>query len=256
MANKVVRLPVVDGFGQTLRKDTWWTGPLVTFIVFSSFIVYATFRAFENKYFMVGDTYLSPMYSPYFDVSGLGIPFFTPAMLILPFPGLFRFTCYYYRKAYYRSFAATPPACAVGARKPMFGKYEGERKLLIFQNLHRFALYFALLFLVFLWHDFYKSLWFDGKFGMGVGSLVILANVTFLSLYTTSCHSFRHLVGGSVNSYSEAPLGALRHKLWSWVSKLNINHMAFAWVSLFGVALCDLYIRMVASGAVTDLRFF
>ncbi len=251
MANRAVHLPVVNGFGQTLRKDAWWAGPLVTFVVLSSFVIYATFRAFEGRLYAVGP-YLSPLASPYFETKGLGIPLLTPAILILPFPGLFRFTCYYYRKAYYRSFAMTPPACAVGARSP--GNYNGERKLLLFQNLHRFALYFALLFLVFLWHDFYEALWFDGKFGVGVGSLAILANVSFLSLYTFSCHSFRHLVGGSVNSYSEAPLGALRHKLWSAASKLNINHMAYAWVSLFGVALCDFYIRSVASGAITDLR--
>jgi hypothetical protein len=259
MANKVVRLPVVDGLGQTLRKDNWWAGPLVTFLVLSSFVVYATYRAFENRFFFVGPspehaTYLSPMYSPYFDVSGLGIPMFTPAMLILPFPGLFRFTCYYYRKAYYRSFALTPPACAVGAARP--GKYNGEKKLLVFQNLHRFALYFALLFLVFLWHDFYDALWFDGKFGVHVGSLVLLANVSFLSLYTFSCHSFRHLVGGSVNSYSEEPLGMLRHKVWSVVSKLNTSHMAFAWVSLLGVMACDFYVRQVASRAIPDIALF
>ncbi|MBX3191461.1 MAG: hypothetical protein KF819_30985 [Labilithrix sp.] len=251
MANKVVRLPVVDGLGQTLRKDNWWAGPLVTFIVLTSFVVYATFRAFEGTHYMAGP-YLSPLASPYFETKDLGIPLITPAILILPFPGLFRFTCYYYRKAYYRSFAMTPPACAVGARSP--GNYNGEKKLLIFQNLHRYALYFALLFLVFLWHDFIKSLSYEGKFHLGVGSLVIMANCTFLSLYTFSCHSFRHLVGGNVNSYSEAPFGQLRHRLWGWVSKLNINHMAFAWVSLFGVALCDLYIRSVAVGAIADIR--
>jgi hypothetical protein len=32
--------------------------------------------------------------------------------------------------------------------------------------------------------------------------------------------------------------------------------MLFAWVSLFGVALTDFYVRMVASGALHDLRFF
>lgn len=251
MANKVVRLPVVDGLGQTLRKDNWWAGPAVTFVVLASFVVYATFRAFEGKYYETGP-YLSPLASPYFETKGFGIPLLTPAILILPFPGLFRFTCYYYRKAYYRSFAFSPPACAVGGRSP--GSYNGERKLLIFQNLHRFALYFALLFLVFLWHDFVKSLSFEGHAHFAVGSLVIGLNCTFLTLYTFSCHSFRHLVGGSVNSYSEAPLGMLRHKLWKWVSGLNINHMAFAWISLFGVALCDLYIRMVAAGAITDLK--
>jgi len=254
MANSsraVVRLPVVSGFGQTLRKDSWWAGPLVTFIILGSFVAYATFRAFEGRYYAWGP-YLSPLASPYFETKGLGIPLLTPAILILPFPGLFRFTCYYYRKAYYRSFAMTPPGCAVGARSP--GSYNGERKLLLFQNLHRFALYFALLFLVFLWHDFFDALAWNGKFGVGVGTFVLFLNCSFLSLYTLSCHSFRHLVGGSVNSYSEAALGMLRHKVWGLVSKLNGNHMGFAWVSLFGVALCDLYIRMVSSGAITDVR--
>jgi hypothetical protein len=252
MANKgtVVRLPVVDGLGQTLRKDNWWVGPLITFVILSGFVTYATFRALEGTNYSWGP-YLSPMASPYFETRGLGIPLLTPAILILPFPGLFRFTCYYYRKAYYRSFNMMPPACAVGARKT---NYNGERKLLVFQNLHRYALYFALLFLVFLWHDFIKSLSWDGKFGFGLGSLVILANCTFLTLYTTSCHSFRHLVGGSVDSYSTARFGNLRHKLWSTVSRLNINHMAFAWISLFGVVLCDVYIRSLAVGALHDLR--
>jgi hypothetical protein len=251
MANKVVRLPVVDGFGQTLRKDDWKTGPIITFLVLTGFVVYATARVIEGANYMSGP-YLSPLASPYFETKGWNIPLLSPAALILPFPGLFRFTCYYYRKAYYRSFAMTPPACAVGAARP--GKYNGERKLLLFQNLHRFALYFALLFLVFLWHDFIKSLSLNGQFHLGVGSLFIFANCTFLTLYTFSCHSFRHLVGGSVNSYSEAPLGMLRHRIWSWVSKLNINHMAFAWISLFGVIACDLYIRMLATKAITDIR--
>ncbi|MBX3262399.1 MAG: hypothetical protein KF782_22150 [Labilithrix sp.] len=251
MADKVVRLPVVDGLGNTLRKDNWWVGPLVTFSVLSGFVVYATLRAFEGAHYAWGP-YLSPLASPYFETRDLGVPLLTPAILILPFPGLFRFTCYYYRKAYYRAFALTPPACAVGGRAQ--GHYNGERKLLVFQNLHRYALYFALLFLVFLWHDFAKSLSWEGELGLGVGSLVIFLNCAFLTLYTTSCHSFRHLVGGSVDSYSTAPLGALRFRLWSAVSRLNVDHMAFAWISLAGVVLCDVYIRSVATGAIQDVR--
>ena len=183
----------------------------------------------------------------------------TPAMLILPGPAGFRLTCYYYRKAYYRSFAMDPPACAVGERNAH--KYNGETKLLVFQNLHRFALYVAIIFLAFLWHDFYKSLFWatpqgGTTFGMGGGTLVILANCVFLSLYTFSCHSWRHLVGGSVNSFSTATLGKLRHSIWSGVTVLNKNHMLYAWVSLFGVALTDVYVRMVAVGAIHDPRFF
>jgi hypothetical protein len=257
LANSVVRLPVLEsGFGKTLRRDPWWAGPAATFVVLSSFLVYATFRAFENKWFHTGP-YLSPFYSPYIPVSG--IPMLTPAMLILPGPAGFRFTCYYYRKAYYRAFAMDPVACAVGEGNRH--RYNGETKLLIFQNLHRFALYVAVGFLVFLWHDFYKSLFWETPsggttFGMGLGSLVILANCVFLSLYTFSCHSWRHLVGGSVNSFSTAPLGKLRHSLWSGVTILNKNHMAYAWISLFGVGLTDFYVRCVASGAFKDIRFF
>lgn len=251
MANKV-HLPVV-GLGNTLRKDAWWAGPLATFTVLTSFIVYATFRAFENKYYLHGE-YLSPMYSPLIPTTGMGVPFLTPAMLILPGPGSFRLTCYYYRKAYYRAFGMDPPACAVG--EPRRHSYKGETRLWIFNNLHRFTLYVALLFLVFLWHDFFKSLWFDGKFGVGVGSIVLFINPLLLSLYTLSCHAFRHLVGGNVNSYSTSAAGALRFKLWQLVSRGNERHALFAWLSLFGVALTDFYIRQVSSGAITDIRLF
>jgi hypothetical protein len=248
-----VHLPIHGqglGFGKTLRQDAWWAGPLVTFLVLTSFIAYATFRAFENKYFTFGP-YLTPFYSPYIPVTG--IPLLTPAMLILPGPASFRLTCYYYRKAYYRSFAMDPPACAVGERSPH--KYSGETKLLLFQNLHRYAVYLAIVFLVFLWHDFYKSLFWP-EFHVGVGSLVMLLNVLLLTTYTFSCHSVRHLIGGGLDSFSTAPLGRLRHSLWQLVSRINVDHMLFAWMSLFGVALTDLYIRSVATGQIHDLRLF
>ncbi len=255
---KSVHLPVL-GLGSTLRKDAWWAGPLATFTVLASFIAYATFRAFENKYFRVGELrfggYLSPMYSPNIDVTGLGIPWFTTAMLILPGPASFRLTCYYYRKAYYRSFGMDPPACAVGERNAH--KYNGETKLFIFQNLHRYTLYIAILYLAFLWHDAYLGFYSEGQFRVGMGSLVLVANVTLLSLYTFSCHAFRHLVGGSVNSYSTTPAGALRFKLWTGVTVLNERHALFAWMSLFGVALTDFYVRWVSSsldtGAIAEL---
>jgi hypothetical protein len=59
-----------------------------------------------------------------------------------------------------------------------------------------------------------------------------------------------------LNSFSGTPLGGVRHSLWKAVGVLNQRHMAFAWMSLFSVALTDLYIRTVASGAITDLRLF
>jgi hypothetical protein len=87
-----------------------------------------------------------------------------------------------------------------------------------------------------------------------VGTLVLLANVVLLSMYTFSCHSLRHLVGGGVDCFSCVALGQARHNLWSGVTVLNRNHMSWAWISLFMVAFADLYVWMVASGRWTDLR--
>lgn len=256
MANKTVHLPMAQLEG-TLRNDAWWVGPAATAAVLSGFIVYATWRAFEGAAYE-WQAYLSPFYSPFFDVSWAkhaGLAFFSPAMLILPGPASFRFTCYYYRKAYYRAFAWDPPACAVGERSAH--RYNGEAKLLVFQNLHRYAMYVAIVFLVILWKDAIAAVvsWPDGLH-VGVGTLVMLANVVLLTGYTCGCHSFRHLVGGSVDAYSKAPLGAVRHRLWKVVTVLNERHMQFAWASLFSVALTDLYIRFVATGHLTDARLF
>lgn len=253
--NKSVHLPVVSS-GATLRNDAWWVGPALTVLVLGGFIVYATFRAFENAGYEWGP-YLSPFYSPFFDTSfAKGWPIkLTPAMLILAGPASFRFTCYYYRKAYYRAFGWDPPACAVGERSPH--QYSGETSLFVFQNLHRFTMYVAIVFLVVLWKDAIVAVtsWKDGVH-VGVGSLVMLANVIFLSGYTFGCHALRHLVGGSVNSYSRESMGMLRHKLWRAVTVLNERHAPLAWVSLFGVALTDFYVRMVSLGVVADVRLF
>ncbi len=256
MANQTVHLPIAQA-ADARRKDAWWVGPAVTIFVLSSFVVYATWRTFEGTGYE-WQAYLSPFYSPLFDVSwakGLGLGFVTPAMLILPGPLSFRLTCYYYRKAYYRAFAWDPPACAVAERTTH--RYHGETKLLLFQNLHRFALYLAIVVLVVLWKDAVLAVvsWKDGVH-VGVGTLVMTLNVVLISGYTFGCHSFRHLVGGGVNSYSTATLGRLRYAIWKVVTVFNERHMLFAWASLFSVGLTDFYIRMVATGQLTDARLF
>ena len=96
---------------------------------------------------------------------------FSPALLILPFPGLFRLTCYYYRGAYYKAFWADPPACAVGEPRK---EYCGEAAFpLIVQNIHRYFLYVALVFLLVLAYDVYQALWFadpsTGQRSFGIG---------------------------------------------------------------------------------------
>ena len=122
------------GFGTTSRRDTWWAAPLGVFLGLSSFIVYATWAAFQGEHYHFGP-YLSPFYSPelwgdsphaWFGPKPAwwpGLLPFSPALLILPFPGGFRFTCYYYRGAYYKAFWADPPSCAVGEpRKGYLGR--------------------------------------------------------------------------------------------------------------------------------------
>jgi hypothetical protein len=254
-------------WGQTQRRDAWWVSPLIVFIILTSFIAYATWAAFQgNHYWVPGTGYLSPFYSP--EIWGTSphalagpppswlpswLPF-TPALLILPFPAGFRLTCYYYRGAYYKSHWADPPACAVG--EPRTG-YRGEHKLpLIIHNVHRYFLYVALLFLVFLTWDAIKSYSFlgtDGKqhFGIGVGSLVLTLNVILLSGYTFGCHSLRHLVGGLFDVLSNKPVRRTAYECVSWCNK---NHMKWAWVSLFGVAGSDVYVRLVSMGILTDWR--
>jgi hypothetical protein len=177
----------------------------------------------------------------------------SPALLILIFPLGFRMTCYYYRKAYYRSFWFSPPACAVAEPHD---KYTGETRFpLLFQNAHRWFFYAGLVFNVLLTVDAILAFRNPEKHWghMSVGTLVLLANATFLWLYSLSCHTCRHTIGGRLRNFSKHPV---RYKAWTFVSVLNHKHQNFAWISLFGVALADLYVRQVASGAITNFYFF
>jgi hypothetical protein len=255
---------------RTLRRDRWWIQPSISGGVLGAFIVYATWAAFQNANYYV-TPYISPFDSPCLvsscnlaragsqmvHVPNIGIigtwwPF-APAILILIFPLGFRMTCYYYRRAYYRAFWQSPPGCAVGERHK---GYSGETRFpLILQNLHRYFFYFGLIFNCILTYDaivsFRNS---SGAWGhMGLGTLVLLANATLLWLYSLSCHSCRHIIGGRLKHFSKHPI---RFRMWGWVSALNKRHMYLAWASLIFVALTDLYVRLVASGTIHDPRFF
>lgn len=248
--------PRTYGLGKTDRHDLWWVAPLLVFLGLSLFIVYATFRVVYNAYYVVDTAesafILSPFYSPLIIWDGMPA-WLSPAFLILWAPGGFRVTCYYYRKAYYRAFFLDPPACGVGERKK---NYRGETALLIFQNIHRYFLYLALVFLVILTVDVvHAMIWPDG-FGVSIATLVLLSNVVLLSLYTFSCHSLRHLIGGKVDCFSCVALGPTRHKLWKGVSGLNTRHMLWAWMSLFMVMIADFYVWMISMGVFTDFRIF
>ncbi len=255
-------------FGETARRDAWWVQPLVVFIILSSFLVYATWAAFQNAHYEFGP-YLSPFYSPvlfgdsphaWFGPRPAWWPSllpFSPALIILPFPALFRFTCYYYRGAYYKAFWADPVACTVGEPRQ---SYWGEKTFpLIMQNVHRYFLYIALIFLVVLASDVWRALWFTDaatgatRFGVGVGTLVIALNVFLLGSYTLRCHSMRHIAGGYLDRLAGRPL---RKAAYDCSSCLNRWHMRWAWMSLFGVAFTDLYVRMCSMGIWHDWRLF
>src|SRR5277367_4893015 len=252
LAETQLRTVDAQRFGSTLRRDAWWLEIIPVVIVLGGFGLYATLRAFEGRFYEWGP-YLSPFYSPLIDPQHHWWPF-SPAILILAGPLGFRATCYYYRKAIYRGFLLDPPACAVSEGKR---NYTGETKFpFILQNVHRYFLYLAILFLVFLWHDAVRAFFFDGKFGVGVGSLVLTLNVSLLSLYTFSCHSLRHLAGGKLDCFSCATFGKPRYGAWRAISFLNERHMIFAWCSLISVGSADFYIRMVSSGTIQDVRLF
>jgi hypothetical protein len=177
----------------------------------------------------------------------------TPALLVLGGPLGFRLTCYYYRRAYYRGFWQSPPACAVS---DAHGRYTGETRFpLILQNIHRYFFFIALLFNVILTIDAVTAFRMPGAGGIGVsvGTLVLVVNAILLWLYSLSCHVGRHLCGGQVNSFSKHPI---RYRVWKLLTPLNAKHMQIAWASLVFVALTDLYVRLVASGTITDFKIF
>ena len=284
----------------TQRSDRWQKGPLLTLLGFGSFVVYVTFRAFQGLDYYSAP-YLSPFYSPlvyanpeYYSGSPtfhallgnlpaealtmwqqmiawlpLALPL-SPAFFILIFPASFRGTCYYYRKAYYRSVVGSPAGCTVCPIAQ--GTYQGETRLLLIQNLHRYAMYFAVAFIFILGYDGWLSLWMPVdaqgaqwiagggdpatyQFGFGVGSVVMMLNVVFLGGYTFGCHSWRHLIGGRLNRFaSSSGETGLSYAVWKMTSWLNQRHMLFAWVSLFWVMFTDFYIWAVCNGWITDLN--
>jgi hypothetical protein len=252
---------------KTQRRDAWWVQPLVILLILGGFVVYATWAAFQNAHYTFGP-YLSPFYSP--EIFGDSphawfgpkpgwwpgwLPF-SPALLILPFPGLFRFTCYYYRGSYYKSFWADPPGCTVGEPRK---SYLGERYFpLVFQNVHRYFMAIAVLFLFILAWDLWKAMWFptaDGgtEFGLGVGTLVLALNLVCLTGYTLGCHSMRHIVGGFRDQFSFKKIFSVPY---ACSSCLNAAHNRWAWTSLFTVAFSDIYIRLCSMGIWSDFRIF
>lgn len=240
---------------RTLRRDQWWRYPLTVWIGLGGFTLYGIYVAFVNdNYFQA--PYISPFYSPCLanncvdDVYPHFIPLpsnISPALLILAFPGLFRATCYYYRKATYRAFLGSPPGCAVGEPAK---RYSGE---LAFpfnaMNQHRYLWYPAVLLVGLLSYDAAEAFLFPAGVGIGVGTGVLVVNAVLIAGYTFGCHSCRHIVGGRLNNFSKHPL---RYRAWTLVGKLNDRHEEWAWASMLWIGFADLYIRLISAGVFND----
>ncbi len=246
--------------GATNRRDRWWLAPALTAAGLSVFGIYSIVIAALGADFLYtgrGAHYLSPFYSP--DLRDWGIHTDTYAFFVMWVPLGLRATCYYYRKAYYRAFFLSPPACAVSARP---SRYRGEAAFpFVLQNVHRYFLYLATVVLGFLWYDAVRAFFFRGAdgalhAGLGLGTVVMLGNVCFLTLFTFGCNSLRHLVGGKLDCFTCSARARARHRLWRGVNRLNLRHMEWAWISLVGVALTDLYIRLASAGVFHDPRIF
>ena len=127
----------------------------------------------------------------------------------------------------------------------------------ILQNLHRFFLYLAFVPLFFLWLDAVLALFPDGGLRIGLGNGVLFVNAFLLSMYSLSCHSLRHLIGGRLDCFSCSRRTQVRYSLWQRLTTFNRHHMAWAWASLISVTMADLYVRMLVLGIVNDpaIRF-
>ncbi|HEY4864220.1 MAG TPA: hypothetical protein VIK45_01800 [Candidatus Dormibacteraeota bacterium] len=220
-----------------------WLYPSAIFVVFTAFVVYGVVVGLFETSGRYGP-YLSPFFSPeiYVRVGGFLIP---PGIWIAPFPLAFRLTCYYYRKAYFRSFLWHPRSCAV--QEPHRGTYRGETRFWIFNNLHRFALYAIVVQMLILLYDAIAAFYFQGNLHFGLGNVVLVVNVVLLSGYTFGCHALRHLVGGSTDCMS---CHRARYRLWKGVTVLNVRHELWAWLSMFSVWGTDVYIRLLIHGVL------
>ena len=248
---------------RTLRTDRWWQSPLVVDLGFAAFVIYATVRAFlQNNYYVEAYNYLTPFYSPCISKGCVPEashfwPQFLPDVWWLPFAAaslpfllLFRLTCYYYRGAYYRSVWQAPTACAVAEPH---ATYTGETRFpLIIQNTHRYFFYIAGIISLINTYDAIVAFHSPSGFGFGLGNVILVINVVMLWVYTISCHSCRHVVGGRLKHFSKHPV---RYWMWTQVSSLNTRHKLYAWVTLGTLMLTDFYIMLVASGTISDLRF-
>ncbi|MCL5092149.1 MAG: succinate dehydrogenase [Candidatus Marsarchaeota archaeon] len=199
--------------------------------------------------FLIAFTIFAMMSFPVKELNGLIDPFYSPTILVLPFVGLFRLTCYAYRKDYHRHVFKHPVACATNAREDSATRsYSGETGFFRIENLHRYFMYFSVLILPFFFYDFYIAVAYSGIFKITLGSLLLLANAVVVTVWVFSCHAVRHLTGGRVDCYGCKLAGKSRNKFFRFQSYFNVHHEALAWTSLILFISVDLYLRALSAG--------
>lgn len=247
-----IQLPLVEEnrFAND-RSDNWWLMPVLQgayLFLFGFYAIWAVALDFQNYDAMIGGThFVSPFFNPDIEVAwwpeGL-----SPGLILIWAPLGFRATCYYARKVYYRAFFWDPPGCAISEAKANHGEYRGENKApYIINNIHRYFFFIAFVLAIFHSIEFIKLV-FSGGFGTLEGSIatIILGiDALFLALYVLSCHSCKHIVGGSLNRTRGSSLRRFRYKSWKFIKKLNVNHHAYFWLSLTTILVADVYIRFI-----------
>jgi len=262
-----IKLPVLNGLGRTNRIDNWLKQPLAMGLGLTAAMLYTAWRLFlypeSISYSLEGSTVMSPIFSPnvlewnLFGLNQWNHPsWVNAAVLVLWIPFGFRGTCYYMRRVYYRTFFASPTACWVD--EPEINKtlgYKGEKRLFLFNNLHRYFLYAAMIILAIKWWDVTHTLHFDEGYGMSLGTLVMGVEAFLLTMYVTSCHALRHLAGGALDRWTTG-ISRLRGKLFGRISVLNRSHGFWFWTSLVFVFLGDLWVLAVSEGHLSDMALF
>ena len=266
-----IKLPVLNGLGRTNRIDNWWSQPLTMGIGLTAAMLYTFWRLFlydaDISYDLEGSKVMSPIFSPnvleweLFGLNEWNHPeWVNAAVLVLWIPFGFRGTCYYMRRVYYRTFFASPTACWVD--EPDINKaigYKGEKRLFIFNNLHRYFLYAAMVILLIKWWDVTHTMHFDSVshegYGVSIGTFVMAIEAFLLTMYVTSCHALRHLAGGMLDRWTTG-ISRVRGKLFGKISVLNRSHGFWFWTSLVFVFLGDLWVLAVAEGRLNDMVLF
>ena len=270
-----IKLPVLNGLGRTNRIDNWWSQPMTMGIGLTAALIYTFWRLVLYgteaangtsliSYELHGSTVISPIFSPnvlewnLFGLNEWNHPeWVNAAVLVLWIPFGFRGTCYYMRRVYYRTFFASPVACWVD--EPDINKaigYKGEKRLFIFNNLHRYFLYAAMIILVIKWWDVTHTMHFHSAehngYVLSIGTFVMAIEAFLLTMYVTSCHALRHLAGGMLDRWTTG-ISRVRGVLFGKISVLNRSHGFWFWTSLAFVFVGDLWVLAVAEGRLSDM---